>query len=199
MRGLPPIPVIGKEQLPYTPKRPRRIQRAPRAFAFPEEGQHYGGPGETPLDFVGAKNSATEWYPFWGLAEIFGQPSPRALRHAPYVGVPDIWLYQDYIPGGLLTTNIDFVVLPTNGLAQPTAFRIQTERVHGLPAEHDKYASDIFYRNNLEAGYEVVDIWDFMFLGDPTGQAIIQLLKAGMGLIEAPNPVLTGQFHRVPT
>lgn len=199
MSALPPIPTIGKQNLPQLPRNPRRIQRAPREFAFPAEGTHYGGPGEPPPDFVGAKNSATEWYPYWGLAEIFNEPGPRQLRQGPYVGAPGIWEYQQYIPGGLKTTNIDFVVEPTNGLAPPTAFRIQTEFVHLFPDDGAKVMYDVAQRLDLEGAYEVVDLYDYMFLGDPTGRSIVLLLKAGLGLIEPPNPALAGTARRVPS
>jgi hypothetical protein len=196
--SIPRLPTIGSVALPQLPRKPRVVQRAPREFTFPADGQRYGGPGEPPPDFVGGKNSRTEWYPYWGLAHIFREPSPRTLRRGPYLGAPGIWEYQEYIPGGLLATNIDFVILPTNGLAPPTAFRIQTEFVHLFPSEHDKYASDILYRNAVEAEYEVVDLYDYMFLGDPSGRAIIQLLKAGLGLIEPANPIAAGTARRVP-
>lgn len=199
MRGLPAIPTIGKEPLPSLPRKPRRVQRPPREFTFPEESPHTGGPGEPPVDFVGAKNSATEWPPYWALARIFGEPSPRLLRQAPFMGAPGIWEYQQYIPGNLSTTNIDFVVLPTNGLAKPTAFRIQTEFVHLFPDDAGKVMYDVAQKLDLSGGYDVVDLYDYMYLGDPTGQAIIQLVKAGLGLIEPPNPALVGTAMRVPT
>jgi hypothetical protein len=198
MRGLPAPPAIGKKQLPQFPRKPRQIERGMREFIFPEQAPHTGGPGDPPAEFVGAKNSAAEWPPYWGLARIFGEPSPRLLRQPPYMGAPGIWEYQEYIPGGLMTTNIDFVVLPSNGLAQPTAIRIQTEFVHGPDAEHGKIAADIMYRNYVEAGYDVVDIWDFDYMADYTGEAIIQLLKEALGLIEPPNPLLSGRWRRVP-
>jgi hypothetical protein len=200
MMRLPAVPVIGKDALPQAPRKPRRIQRAPRELTFPAESPHTGGPGDPPPGFVGAKNSATEWQPYWGLARIFGEPVPRILRDGPFIGAPGIWEYQEYIPGGLMATNIDFVVLPTNGLARPTAFRIQTEFVHLFPTQHDKYAADIMYRNHVEeGGFSVVDLYDYMYLGDPSGRAIIQLLKAGLGLIEPANPIATGTAQRVPT
>ena len=199
MRGLPAIPQLGSVALPQTPRKPRRVQRAPREFTFPQEGQHYGGPGDPPPDFVGAKNSQTEWPPYWGFAVIFGEPSPSQVRHGPYLGAPGIWEYQEYIPGNSSTLNIDFVVEPTNGLAPPTAFRVQTEFIHNFPADHEKYAYDLFQRQTLEHEYEVVDLYDYMFMGDPTGRSIIQLLKAGMGLIQPPIQPLIGQARRVPS
>lgn len=199
MRGLPPIPTIGQQQQPYAPRKPRRVQQEPRYLDFPQQRTHTGGPGDPPPNWDEAKTSDTEWYPYWGLARIFGEPSPEHVREAPFVGAPGIWEYQKYIPGGIVTTNIDFLILPTNGLAKPTAIRVQTEFVHLFPQDNDKYAADIIYRNEVElAGYNVVDIYDYQFLGDPSGQAVIVQLKAAMGLIEQPNPILTGTARRVP-
>ena len=196
---LPPLPTVGKTAMPYKPRRAVVAPQGPREFIFPEERYQTGGPGEAPEAFVAAKTSATEWPPYWGLARIFGEPSPRVLREPPFMGAPGIWEYQQYIPGSIRTTNIDFVVLPTNRLAKPTAFRIQTEFVHLFPEDAGKYMYDVQQRLSIQGAYDVVDIYDYMYMGDPSGEAIIKLLKAGLGLIEPPNPVFSGTVQRVPS
>ena len=198
MRGLPAPPLLKADALPQRPRKPRKVQRAPREFTFPEQTHHTGGPGEPPISFVQAKTSATEWQPYWGLARIFNEPSPANVRNGPFIGAPGIWEYQSYIPGSATTTNIDFVVLPTNGLAKPTAFRIQTEFVHLFPDDGAKYMYDVQQRLAISGEYDVVDLYDYMFMGDPSGASIIKLLKAGLGLIETPNPVFAGTARRIP-
>ena len=198
MRSLTAPPTLGKESLPHRPRKPRKVQRAPREFTFPEQTEHTGGPGDPPAAFSGAKISDTEWQPYWALARIFNQPSPRQVRNGPFIGAPGIWIYQQYIPGPATTTNIDFVVLPTNGLAKPTAFRIQTEFVHLFPVDGSKYMYDVQQKLAVSGEYDLVDIYDYMYLGDPSGASIIKLIKAGLGLIEPPNPAFAGTAQRVP-
>jgi hypothetical protein len=42
----------------------------------------------------------------------------------------------------------------------------------------------------------VVDVYDYDFINDPTGQAIIVTLKNVLGMIERPNPLWLGTTIR---
>jgi hypothetical protein len=42
-----------------------------------------------------------------------------------------------------------------------------------------------------------VDLYDYLCLGDDSGQAVIQLLKSALQLIEPPNPIYAHSVQRV--
>jgi hypothetical protein len=44
----------------------------------------------------------------------------------------------------------------------------------------------------------VVDIYDYTFSGDPTGAAVMQVVKNALGLIEIPDPLRSGTVRRNP-
>ena len=177
-------------------KRAPAIKTGPKLYRMTEEPQRYGPPGDPPPGFVTAKTSATEWQPYWGLARITGYPKPEHVRSYPFMGGPPYWTYQAFADAGSdRQTNIDFVIWGW-GDATPIAIRIQTEFFHNF-ASIDTQIYDITQRDRLENGFEVIDLYDFDYMNDPTGKAVIVLLKDAMGLIERPSAIRTGRVQRV--
>ncbi len=148
-----------------------------------------GGPGDPPPGFLSPANSRTEWYIYWALAKIFGNPTDPTV--GPFMGGPPDWSYQQAINGGagiLGGSTIDFVV---NSGRRPTAFRIVTEYYH-IFTGRSKQVSDEMQKIMISNRYEVVDLYDMDFINDPSGQQVIQVVKMGLSMIERPNPLLTG-------
>lgn len=185
MRGLPAIPRL---------RTAARIPRGPELYRQP--AQKVGGPGEPPPGFVGHRNSAVEWPPYWGLAKIFANPTDP--RTGPFNGGWPDWEYQnpDQTGAGVTGSVIDFVVYKARNRSTPLAIRVQTERFH-LYVDAYKQGYDAMQRSELERYFEVVDIFDYQYMGDPTGKNVIVLLKQVLGLIEIPNPLVAGTAQRV--
>jgi hypothetical protein len=76
------------------------------------------------------------------------------------------------------------------------ALRIQTEWQHNF-TNNAKHIYDVFHRGRAEENFDVVDLYDYLFLGDDSGQAVIQLLKSALQLIEPPNPIYAHSVQRV--
>lgn len=177
-------------------KRAPVLKTGPRLYRLHEKPVTYGPPGDPPPGFVTASTSATEWPPYWGLARIFGYPKPEDVRSFPFLGGPPYWQYQGFAEiGGERSASVDFIVWGF-GNATPVAFRIQTEWFHNF-ADIDTQLYDAIQRDRMENGFEVVDIYDQDYMRDPTGKAIIVLLKDGMGLIERPSVIRTGRVQRI--
>lgn len=173
------------------------IKHGPRLYALQQEPEHLGPPGEPPPGFVTPKTSATEWPPYWGLARIFGTPKADMLRRGPFIGGPPIWTYQAYVDANAgKSANIDFVVWNPYPRGTPIAIRIQTEFFHNF-ASNDTQVFDILHKERLSRGFAVVDIYDFDYMRDGTGAAIIVLLKDALGMIERPSAIRTGRVQRV--
>lgn len=184
---MPPLPKL---------KRPPAILKGPRIYQLTQEPRRIGPPGDPPLGFVTPKTSATEWPPYWGLARITGFPKPSRVRTFPFLGGPPAWEYQGFAEAGAdRRTNIDFIVWNYPG-ATPIAIRILTEFFHNF-ANIDTQFYDRIQRDRLENGFEVFDLFDYQYMRDVTGQAVIVLLKQAMGLIEGPSPVRSGVVQRV--
>jgi hypothetical protein len=153
------------------------------------------GPGEPPPGFLKATVSETEWWVYWACARIFKNPvNPRI---GPFVGGPPEWTYQQPYIGGRFTplgAVIDFIVWRTP-TGRPLGIRVQTEHWH-LFASHDQQVSDLMQRGRLMETLDVVDIYDYAFTGDPTGQAVIQTVKGALGLIELGDPLRAGTVRR---
>jgi hypothetical protein len=182
--------------LPPIPK-PPVVKRGPKLYQYGKEQQHTGGPGDPPPGFVTVKTTATEWPVYWGLARIFGRPSADKVRQGPFLGGPPVWEYQSYLDlGGIKQSNFDFVVWQPNPYGSPVAIRIQTEFIHSF-TNNTKHKYDVLHRNRAEENFDVVDIFDYLFLGDESGQSIIQLLKYALQLIEPPNPIYAHTVQRV--
>ena len=173
------------------------IKSGPRIYGLQSTPVALGPPGEAPPGFVTPKTSATEWPVYWGLARITGYPKPADVRKYPFTGGPPLWIYQAYVEAGSdKQSNIDFVFWGPFPGATPIAIRVQTEFRHNF-ANIETQVYDIIQRDRLENGFEVVDIYDFDFLRDRTGQAVIVLLKDILGLIERPSAIRSGRVQRV--
>ena len=182
--------------LPSIPK-PPIVKRGPRLYAFGKKQEHTGGPGEAPPGFVTPKTSATEWPIYWALSKVLGTPAADKVRSGPFYGGPPHWEYQSYLDlGGWKKTNYDFVVWQPNPYTQPVAIRIQTEWLHSFTSEQ-QHVNDRLHRARGEAWFDVVDIYDYLYLGDPSGQAAILAVKYAMNLIEPPSPIYTHAVQRV--
>jgi hypothetical protein len=80
--------------------------------------------------------------------------------------------------------------------ATPVAIRIQTEFFHNF-ATIDNQIYDITMRDKLENGFDVYDIYDYEYMRDPSGAAIIIKLKQAMGLIGGGPSISRGTVQRV--
>jgi hypothetical protein len=185
------------KRLTHPPKpKPRVVKPGPQLYQFGKEQQHTGGPGDPPPGFVTVKTTATEWPIFWALSKIFGRPAADKVREGPFFGGPPVWEYQSYLDlGGRKKSNYDFVVWqPLYGA--PVGIRIQTEWIHNF-TNNAKHRADALSRARAEKDLDVVDIYDYLFLGDQSGQAAIQLVKSALQLIEPPNPIYAHSVQRV--
>lgn len=154
------------------------------------------GPGDPPPGFVTATTSATEWMVYWALSKIFNNPLDP--RQPPYEGGWPDWTFQDPYNGGRREPGgsvIDFIVYNPGRGRNQLALRIVTEYWH-LYTSGRKQATDQMQKETLSAGMDVVDLYDFDFVNDPTGQAVIIATKNALGMIERPNPILLGTALR---
>lgn len=168
----------------------------PRAYSFNRPPKVKGGPGDPPPGFLIASTSKSEWLCYWAMAHIF--PEPRDPRQPPFVGGPPDWGYQVPFLGGrqVLGSVLDFLVWNTPS-GRPVGIRIQTEYFH-LFTPTAKQASDLLRRQRLNARIDVVDVFDYTFTGDASGQAAIQVMKAAIGQIAIPDPLRGATARRNP-
>lgn len=177
---------------------PTVIPQGPRLYKEPKDKGFRGPVADPPKGFVGAHTSESEWMVYWGLAKVLGVP--QEPREPPWLGYPPIWYYQSEFAGGRKMAGgavVDFVVAGgAQGRDQDIGFRLQTERFH-IYADSDTHASDQAQLWNLSSSMRIVDLYDQDFLQDPTGQAVIILIKDALaGRIE-PNPITDGTTMRV--
>lgn len=149
------------------------------------------GPGEPPPAFLTPRTSKTEWYVYWGLSKIFTNPVDP--RQAPYLGGWPDWSYQSAMENAGAV--VDFVVNNPGKSQNSIALRIVTEYWH-LYTSAQKQATDALQKDTLSNQFTVVDLYDFDFINDPSGQAVIVALKDVLGLIERPNPIWLGTSLR---
>jgi hypothetical protein len=172
------------------------LPRGPRLYRTPKDLGYKGPVMEPPVGFVRGTTSITEWSVYFGLAKVTGQP--QNYREGPFIGAPGVWAYQKAwdegrrMPGGSV---IDFVLYAGDWSDQDVAFRVQTERFH-LYADMEQQAHDALQIARLSGFMRVVDIYDQDFLWDPTGQAIIVLLKDALAGSTFPNPINAGTTQR---
>jgi hypothetical protein len=115
----------------------------------------------------------------------------RDPRIGPYFG-GELWDYQSAELGGftraLGSAVVDFVYKLSH---PPLMVRIQTYRWH-LAAPAGKQALDNAQLAALARNFDVVDVYSEDYIGDPTGEAAIVLLKETLGLIRRQNPITAG-------
>lgn len=163
-------------------------------YATPRDKGYKSEFTNVPAGFNRGQTSSYEWMVYLAFAKIFGQPLDPRLP--PFFGAPGLWGFQvgSNQQGSAV---IDFVVYPnrrTNGLRM--AFRVQTEYFHNY-VEAERHAYDLMQLWRLSEYNVVVDIYDYEFADDPTGQAIVILLKRAMnGELWSPTPN-TGVAMRV--
>jgi hypothetical protein len=147
-----------------------------------------------PAGFVTPTTSETEWFVYWAFARIF---QTENYRRGPFFGLKGQgqWGYQigDRELGGAV---VDFVHY-TSRSGRPTAVRVQTEYWHNM-AETEVHQRDALQLQKLMSRYNVVDLYDFKFKHDLTGQAVMVATKAALGLIQLANPVASGVVYRTP-
>jgi hypothetical protein len=177
------------------PPKQRTFARVPTGSRlFNRKAIKIGGPGIPPPGFVGAKTSASEWMIYWALAKVYN--SPRDPRVGPYFGAEDgSWVYQSYQRAPTLSgrQNIDFTAQFRGELV---AIRIETERYHifvdPIQAAFDREAIWIAEKWN-----RVQNIYEQDFIGDPSGQAAIILVKEVLRNEQRPDPRTAGIARRV--
>jgi hypothetical protein len=166
----------GYKSLPRL-RTPPAIPRGPRMYQPPKFRGFRGGPNEPPPGFVVGQTSKTEWFIYWALAKVFGQP--QEPRDGPFIGHPGIWGFQvgSRQQGGSV---IDFVIYPNKRSRNlRIAFRIQTEYFHNY-ADSEVQAYDLMQLWRLSDYNIVVDLYDYEFMDDLTGQAAIILVKRAL-------------------
>ena len=183
-------------KLPPIPK-PPVVKRGPRLYAFGEAKEHTGGPGLPPPGFITIKTTATDWPIYWALSKVFNTPAANRVRSGPFLGGPPHWEYQGYVDvGGLKQSNYDFIVWQPNPYSQPVAIRIQSEAFHSF-THNAKHVYDKLHRARGEENFDICDIYDYLYMSDPSGQAAILAVKSALQLIEPPNPIYTHAVRRV--
>ncbi len=190
------------------PRSLRQVQRPPTLRVFTELGSGSrlykynkqplvtGGFGDPPAGFILASTSISEWMVYWALAKIYGQP--KDPRQGPFIGFPGVWGYQVPAMGGRAVGGavVDFIVFDTaSGI--PIGIRIQTELWHLFTANR-KQATDLLQRQRLSENMTVIDVYDYQYTGDKTGQQVIQVMKTAIGAIEIPDPLRGATARRNP-
>jgi hypothetical protein len=158
-----------------------------------------GGPGPAPPGFGGPTVSYTEWMVYWALWKVMASAGDVRKSGPPFIGFPPDWTYQQPFIGGRAEPGgaiVDFIVWRTQ-TGRPTGFRVQTEYYH-LFTSYDKQVSDLLQKQKLADQIDVVDLYDYLFTGDATGQLVIQTVKSALGLIETPDPLRGATAQRNP-
>lgn len=191
--------------MPSGLKRPptlRTISQIPRGsrtykYANLTKSQVRGGPGPAPPGFGGPTVSYTEWMVYWALWKVMGGTGDVRRSGPPFIGSPPDWTYQQPFIGGRAEPGgavVDFIVWRTQ-TGRAVGFRIQTEHWH-LFTSYRKQAGDFLQRQRLMEQIDVVDIYDYRFTDDATGQKVVQEVKWALGLIELPDPIAAGTAQR---
>jgi len=182
-------------QRPPTIRVPTMLGYGSREFRYGKAPKTGNGPGDPPMGFLGPTVSTTEWWFYWALAHIFGNPVNPDLP--PFTGGEPDWTYQQpYMHGRAspLGAVVDFIVWRTP-TGRPVGIRIQTEYWH-LFTSAEKQVSDYFQRERLNDELDVVDVYDYTYTSDPTGQTVIRVAKQAIGLIELEDPLRSATAMR---
>jgi hypothetical protein len=156
---------------------PAAIPQGPRMYQTPRDKGFISEFTNVPVGFNSGTTSTYEWMIYLGFAKIFGLPNDP--RVPPFFGAPGIWGYQvgSRQQGSAV---IDFVVYPNRRTrGRRMAFRVQTEYFHNY-TDAERQAYDLMQLWNLSDYNDVVDLYDYEFAHDPTGQATCILLKRAM-------------------
>ena len=174
-----------------------QFPRGPQLYKYAVDEEQQGGPGEPPPNFLVATNSVTEWMVYWAMGPALNIGIEMRNTGPPFMGVPGFFSYQTpllggrSLPGGAVP---DFTIERTR-TGIPVIIRVVTEFWH-IFTSNAKQVSDTLQKQRIEDEVDVVDIYDYTFTHDPTGQAIIQVVKAAAGLIELPDPMRAGVARR---
>ena len=178
-----------------------RLPRGPRLYQYSmlEKSDVHGGPGPMPAGYGGPTVSYTEWIIYWALWHILTVEGDPRTSGPPFIGAPPDWTYQQPFIGGRAEPGgavVDFIVWRTQ-TGRPLGLRIQTEHWH-LFTSYDKQVGDLMQKQKLSDQIDVVDIYDYLITGDPTGQDAIVVVKNALGLIELPDPLRGATARRNP-
>lgn len=175
------------------------IPTGPRLYQRIRKPLHTGGPGIPPPDFVTNTTSASEWMWYWASKRVLDPDVDP--RHPPFNG-GRLWSYQaqelaryEGARGKALSTNVDFLYR----VSYPElVVRIMTYRYHEA-TNAIQQAYDHEQQRRLLGSFDEVEVFEADFVGDPTGEAAIVLLKETLGLIRRRDPLTSHQVLLVRT
>lgn len=181
------------------PRTPRPGSRPPRLRRYPAFARgpswytavttrriHTGGPGEVPPEFLTPTTSRDEWWYYWASMRVLDPD--RDPREPPFTG-GRLWKFQSPELGtyvrALGSAVADFVY----EVSYPFLIvRIQTYRFH-TAASAQQQAFDRVQLLNLSGRFDVIDVYSESYMGDPTGQAAIIVVKSTLGMIRQQSPI----------
>lgn len=144
----------------------------PKPFASIRIERKTGGPGATPAWIITPTTSRSEWFIFWALLKLLGQPGEGS------------WGYQ--ISSNNSQSIIDFVIWDRK---PRIAIRVQSERFH-IATHQDKHTYDRLQKEMLErSGYKVIDVYEEHFIRDESGFAAIMVTKDALRGHQRPSPI----------
>lgn len=173
---------------------PPAIPVGPRLYRPRRDRGYRGGPGEPPPGFVRGTTSRTEWWCYWAFFKALNIPADP--RNPPFTGFANVLGYQVGTRelGGAVA---DFIVYaPRRSFGERQLFRIQTEYRH-VYVDSARASYDLLQAWRLSSYNRVIDLYDYEFMEDPTGQSIIVLIKRGLAGETYSPPGATGIAQRV--
>lgn len=197
------LPTIGQRRRPTRPPRMRTIPtipRGPRLYRQRPGADRMSGPGEPPPGFITFTNSITEWWIYWAISKVLGQP--RDPRQGPFIGAPGLWSYQAPFEGGRAVRGgqvIDFIIESPSTNYGTVAIRIQTERYHVF-TDTSKRAKEVILQARVARHTRIVDIFEQDFMMGPnsqSGQAAVLEVKRAIYGGRASDPLRAGTARRV--
>jgi hypothetical protein len=199
MSDPPAPPAFKMPRLTVTPPRHRRppaMPTGPRIFRQTRRGTvSYGGPGKPPEGFIRATNSGDEWHFYWACFKAL-RPDLDP-RKPPYFGIPEVFDYQSPQLGGftraLGSAVVDFLFWLSN---PPLVVRLTTYYFHHA-ADAAQQAHDRIQAVQLAGRFDVIDVPSQAFIGDPSGQTAVRLVKETLGLVRRQDPLTAGTVRLV--
>lgn len=192
-------PKLAKRPRPPRPPRPASMPRGPNLYRATRTVEQHGNLWVVPPEgFVGAHTSATEWMVYRALA--LHLKTPAHPEEPPFVGGLN-WQFQagdaavsgtgnPRIPGGSVT---DFQIDQGGWIL---GIRLDTEYYHTTRGAA-QVAKDFYLKTHLGSVNRVVTIYDVHFVGDETGQAVMQVVAEALKGNERQNPASGSAFWRV--